>query len=747
MQRLNKAIKRVAALGVGVAMLGATITGAVAQAASLDLANLPEPFVSKAGVYSEDTALVVGSRADVSDTLAVGDVSAKLQYLAKTAVSTSGTVTVSGGVTEDVPAGLGIANSTSVALDFQLDKTDINSFFDGAISFQNEDIETHDELVLQKASPSVQTSLTSSEDDYESNVFLETTKGAIKYYYVFDDAVNVTKSTSSDPLEVKFLGKTLKVTSVDSSQTKFTATVGTEYFMKVGDVVTVSGKKVTLQNVGSSGSIQVDVDGKIATVDADASKTVNSIEIKNDDTFYATSKAERSAALIIGEDAEDTFADGDEYVGQDKNDPDWTWKLGNLGAKSSTTVSSGSSDPTGPFIGIQNEFVKDDDTDNPPGIGECYKLPNNYAEVCMDSARTIHLSAPGDERFVIPANIPNLISNSTVNANDVKTSDLWLETEGADAGGSGILVFYRDVNSNPNIVYLGNLSLFNMTLAGNGLSYTGGKPVAGLVASSALFARMNYLKTKDSNIRFSLTPLRANTSKGLVVSARGDSSTELDPLSDDLVLNFSVSSGNFSALGLTAAKEEAGELAWSIAGGGGNNGTSSLPWTQLGAKDEDHRTKYGIIIRDPKSNGASDKVVLEIPGDQVQANVVVKGASTTVSGGGVTYIPAKITVNTRLDTEVSDPSQHNLILIGGPCADPLVERVAGLPKCGEWALGPGEALLQLAKNGDNVALLVAGTDAMDTRMAGKVFSNYEDYDLSGSSTKLAGSMNAPRVVK
>jgi hypothetical protein len=281
---------------------------------------------------------------------------------------------------------------------------------------------------------------------------------------------------------------------------------------------------------------------------------------------------------------------------------------------------------------------------------------------------------------------------------------------------------------------------------GNGLSYTGGKPVAGIVASSTIFARLNYLKTKDSNLRISMTPLNVNTTKGFVVSARGDSSTELDPLTDDLVINFSVGTGNFTGLGLTAAKEEAGELTWGIGGGGGNNGTGTLAWTQVGAKDEDHRTKYGIIIRDPKSNGASDKVVLEVPGDQVQANVVVKGASTTVSGGGVTYIPAKITVNTKLDTEVSDPSQFNLILIGGPCADPLVERVAGLPKCGEWALGPGEAVLQLARNGDNVALLVAGTDAIDTRMAGKVFSDYEDYDLSGSSAKLAGSLNAPRVV-
>ena len=173
MQRLKQAIRRVAALGVGVAMLGATVTGAVAQAASLDLANLPEPFVSGEGVYNDDTALVVGSKADVSDTLGVSDVAAKLQFLSKQAVSTSGTVTVSGGVTEDVPIGLGIANSTTVALDFSLEKSDITSFFDGTINFQDEDIEAHDELIFTKTSPSVKIkiSLVFLESSFLNNKF------------------------------------------------------------------------------------------------------------------------------------------------------------------------------------------------------------------------------------------------------------------------------------------------------------------------------------------------------------------------------------------------------------------------------------------------------------------------------------------------------------------------------------------------------------------------------------------------
>ena len=39
----------------------------------------------------------------------------------------------------------------------------------------------------------------------------------------------------------------------------------------------------------------------------------------------------------------------------------------------------------------------------------------------------------------------------------------------------------------------------------------------------------------------------------------------------------------------------------------------------ISAKDEDHRPIYGIIIKDPDSNGADNRVVLEIPADQVQA--------------------------------------------------------------------------------------------------------------------------------
>ncbi len=48
-----------------------------------ELSNLPEPFVSKDGIYNSDTVVVVGSKSDVSDVLGAGDIAAKLQDLSK----------------------------------------------------------------------------------------------------------------------------------------------------------------------------------------------------------------------------------------------------------------------------------------------------------------------------------------------------------------------------------------------------------------------------------------------------------------------------------------------------------------------------------------------------------------------------------------------------------------------------------------------------------------------------------------
>ena len=100
MQRLRKAIKKMAAIGTGAVMLGATLTGAMA----LDLADYPSPFV-KNGVYDASNAIVVGSQAHgaaAEDTIGAVDVGVKLAQAAKVCVAgaAAGTVSISGDAVE-----------------------------------------------------------------------------------------------------------------------------------------------------------------------------------------------------------------------------------------------------------------------------------------------------------------------------------------------------------------------------------------------------------------------------------------------------------------------------------------------------------------------------------------------------------------------------------------------------------------------------------------------------------------------
>ncbi len=760
MQRLKRAIKKMAAIGTGVAMLGATMTGAMAQ----DLADYPAPFVGASGIFDASTAIVVGDAAAASDTLGAVDIATNLQFMAKTPVqSGAGTVQVSGGVTEDIPIGRGIANDTAYAFDWRMDDADIDSFMDTTVQFQGKDYDIHDEIVLRKDSPNIVTSVTESEDDYESGVYMHAEKKSMYYMLMVDDTdLNITKATSTEPFEVKFLGKTLKITEVpDDNVDRFQAYVGTEYFMDVGDVVTVEGKKVTLVNVGTSGAIIIDVDGTIDTVTASATKTINGIEIANDETFYSSTKSERAASLIIGKDAEATYRHEDAFIGEDTNNPNWKWVIGNLGDKGDTILDSMGPDEnkinftlaSGPYIGIYNNFRATSPDDNPVGIGDCYDLPNNYASICMDSltvsdedyitvtieyvdnadleeSRLSTLTTSSDPAIYIHSDTPNVFkiakgtmidANGTLNGADIKTNEIWINYMTEEPASNMTGVFYKDVDHSPQLRFLGNTSW-------------GGA----VIGEAAQIALINYKDTKDANINLTLHGVAGteNNSVVLGLNVNGDATSELTNTADDIYINFTISqlaASDLSALGITKGEPEPAELRV-------NNNTLAL-----GEKDEDQRTRYGIIIKDPKSNGGGDRVVLQIPADQVQANVVVKGQAATVSGGSTSFIPADITIDTKLSSEVAGAeSAHQLILIGGPCANPTVEAVSSLgTTCSGWTMGAGEAIIKMASNGSKVALLIAGTDAVDTRMAAKVVANYEDYDLSGSSVAVTGSMSSP----
>ena len=733
-----KAIKKMAAVGTGVAMLGATLTGAMA----LDLSAYPAPFVT-AGTYDTSNVLVVGAIAAASDTLGMVDITAGLQYESKVCTTGGGTVTVSGGITEDVPLGWAIGSNQSTTLDQTLEDDDIDSMFDGELTFKSANYDARDLLSFGQGDKfaRIATSLTSTEDDYQTDIVLEADVDSIKYYYVFDEVIEPNATTSSDPLQIKFLGKTLTITDIDDSDdSKFTAQVGTEYFMDVGDAVEVDGKAVTLENVGEGGSVIIDVDGVKETI-ATTTETVNGIEIKVDETFYETTKSQRSASLIVGKDAVETYKDGDAYVGEDEDDPNWVWNNGNLNSKASTTTSE-TSEYSGPYLGIENDFVWNDDSDNPAGVGECIDLPNNYLRICFDSltvkdsdyktytfemdsdadlseadggsttsASAVYIHTNQEEGMLIDTS--EIDRNGTISI-DPKTDKVWiwrcLNATGGEATSVGI--YYEDTNGKTQ-------------MAG-----CVGVTVDEFVGPN--FMDINYENTKGGDVPVYLAGDQTEFNITLVPYE----STDMPSYDDNITMWWTASTWR-------VASEESDELDWTgsgVAEFGDASVAKTVTKQLIGAKDEDHRSRYGIIIRDPKGHGASDEVVLEIPNDQVMANIVIKGTAAVTAGGTETCTVAEITPVTKLDTEIAgSEALYNLILVGGPCANGAVEAVAGLGiTCDGWTLKAGEGIVKLAANGDKVAMLVAGTNAMDTRRAAKVVANYADYTLAGTEALVKG---------
>ena len=542
-------------------------------------------------------------------------------------------IAVGSGISEDIPLGSNISDAQTYTFNQELTDANIADLLDSTITFQGAEYDVEELLELNQAGNSIkiETSLTSQEDDYGTDVVLEVMRDSIKYYYAFSEAIQVNKTTSSDPLTIKFLGKTIKITDIDDSiDGKFTAYVGSEYFMDSGDSVVVEGKTVKLVRVGSAGAIVVDVDGVTETISSGSTKTVNEIEIVNDETFYdSNNQAASSATLIIGKDAQGTYQDGNAYVGENPDDPDWVWNVNNIKSTATSTTSSTTAEFTGPYFGIENDFIYNDDSDNPPGVGECLNLPNNYLSICIDSLTVANENyANYTFEYETSANLSDAVasltsvkavristllndgieilrdSNAGINVNGsntgpIYTNQIWLYTQSDDptaeyGNPTNIGLFYKDVAVDNKVKLAGTIPLDNPKTKG--------------------FTRINYDNTKGTDIQLYL----ANDAAGYKLTLVPYHSTNLPDYNDNISMTWGLASGKFKSLGSTPSLAESAELQWT--------GTDIAPTTpvNIGVKDEDHRSRYGIIIRNPIIYGAADEVELSIPGDQVQANVVIK---------------------------------------------------------------------------------------------------------------------------
>lgn len=87
---------------------------------------------------------------------------------------------------------------------------------------------------------------------------------------------------------------------------------------------------------------------------------------------------------------------------------------------------------------------------------------------------------------------------------------------------------------------------------------------------------------------------------------------------------------------------------------------------------------------------------------------------------------------TKLDNEIAgQESSYNLVVIGSPCDNLVIETVFGI-ECDGLKIDEGKALIKLASNGDKAAMLITAKSPSDILRAAKQVANYESYSLEGT---------------
>ncbi|MFH1399639.1 MAG: hypothetical protein ABIG95_06020, partial [Candidatus Woesearchaeota archaeon] len=155
-----------------------------------------------------------------------------------------------------------------------------------------------------------------------------------------------------------------------------------------------------------------------------------------------------------------------------------------------------------------------------------------------------------------------------------------------------------------------------------------------------------------------------------------------------------------------------------------DDGDGADGWEYGDTEDYAWYTEFGTkVVRD--KTGDQDTATVYYPGEEAHANVFVNSEAATVvsGGGGSTYDEVqRIEVGAAvLDTEIASVSAQNLIVVGGPCANSVAAQLMGNPANCAAGFEMGKAMVKLFEQSNgNVALLVAGYSAMDTRRASRV---------------------------
>ncbi len=684
---MRKFIRKVAAVGAGVAMLGSTLGGAMAA----DLSDLPSPFVTS-GSY-QDTAFVVGAKAGTNDNAARTTLTGYFNPF----VDTEAGAIVSSSDTEKIYFG------ENLTQEFQadLDDGDISALWDDGIDFRGSNYETSEHVLVSSNDVAwVAVSGLTAEEELSLNPELYTNGDNLSwgYRYVFDETMTDNVSTDHE-LGITFLGKNFRISDTVSATNAVTMTTGDQ--VSIGQDASLDAGNGHTIYVGTIFETKVEV-----WVDSESHKFLDegdeetfyvgsdNVEVKIDDIGYTDDVASRTALITYGEDISTTVTNGD-AVQTELGEPDVDDKAGDATWNWDISVTTNDIFTNGDYLGIywNQKVSKWNDVPAPLKSGEYWATPYGY--ITLDFS----VVEPNYQEYTFEFESLKTINSSIEEDVLVITANGRAgENDGIDIGGTD--TDQVAINNSGYVYYMDNDGDWqgggyaNSTTCGTGLCIEPSSDTTKYVAlynltggfPSTVTDTVAYMKIQDVE--------------------SGDDNTYNGGY---LQSNISITN---ERLGATQGTAEAGDLYYYRVA---NPALTSATLTEVQSWDDGGlMTAYGIKVtglsgsEDIKSAIENDEIYLWVPEDEAYGEVSFNVRSTAASAEPV------------LTTESGAASYDNLILVGGPCVNSLTAQYMGLsyPSCEVAStIEANTAIIQLVEEGSKTVLIVAGWEKADTARA------------------------------
>jgi hypothetical protein len=779
--KVKKAIKCIAALGVGASMLGMTMGGAMAA----DLSQYPSMFI-KDGQFNG--VIVIGKNADAIDTLGMTNIAFGLQAAAvtKTTVCSSGsssTPTVSEGVKIDQSS-----THMNVGVDIEnikptLDDGDLPEIFAKVQYTESKETKNDVEEVQSMEFTDGTDVFGYYQDDDGAEVAGPYVKfndadPAYTYKLEFDSSVEFdaasTTSVANDfqSTVITLQGKKYTITGVGSTGaadnkvlTKLTLMAGdTTSWMTQGQTITktVNGVEHSIKMTDvteGADSCGFTVDGTSIWIDVDATETVAGMTIGVVDAKAVHTelqdgdicKVNFGASELVLEDGQEVQVEGDDVQGSlvtfngdvgtwDGFDIEWTPDDVTYLASGKELVDPVFGNFKFVFAGVSrsDEDVKVSTSTNSGSIvflntaGKEIKLPlyksdndNDAGTYCVFGTG---IATDEDKQLYLG----NAVCTGDDDATDCEGAT-WLINKGNEAH----IIKVKNIDMDASGDWDGKISFEDMTTGTSTLDKGYDDGIATGIAMSGIGTVQVTVdegaKTVEIDTPAVLTSIRTKGAAQISLIEAGDSA------GDGCNVTFREDKNAGATAAFTVlydATDEELQIQAPVV-------SNQFDLSPLDASSDDSDNQvyvtntWGTLVN--YNSDTKKTAVMKYPASKTAASLYVAPTGAALSSSAATAAGCQVyeTVNkipssvNKFDSDVTAPTAQNIISVGGPCANAVTSALLGNPSVCYQGFESGKAMLKLVETGDKVALVVAGGTGEDTWRASKILQNYDKYTLTG----------------